>query len=323
MTFARRRYRSALLALLLAGLPAALHAHGGVVAEDDLCIIRIGYLEAHFKIYVPGISGHTEYCEDIPVRGESVFVMEYLHAGLATAPVAFRIIRNTTGKGVYARPADVSALPDIDAVTVRYEPPAIVPDVYTLLHDFREDGEFIGIVTVGNADRQHTAVFPFAVGNTGIGPWPWIVAALLLLQANFWYWRRRTPKAGTAAVLLLAGLLCAPPSADAQTAQSETGRFIVEYRPSLEPLAINRMHHWDLVVTDGAGRPVADARIDVDGGMPAHDHGLPTAPRAVPAVPAGHYRIDGLRFHMQGEWVLQLTIDDGTQSDRVRIVFRL
>ena len=136
MRSARRRNRPRWLAVLFFCLPTALGAHGGVVAEDDLCVIRIGYLEAHFKIYVPAATGHREYCEDIPVRGESVFIMEYLHDGLGERPIAFRIIRNTTGKGIHARQPDVDALPDLDAVTVRYQPPSVVPDVYMLLQDF-------------------------------------------------------------------------------------------------------------------------------------------------------------------------------------------
>ncbi len=57
-------------------LPGNALAHGGVVNDGDLCVINIGYLRAHFKIYVPQERQHQDYCEDIPIRGESVFVME-------------------------------------------------------------------------------------------------------------------------------------------------------------------------------------------------------------------------------------------------------
>ena len=46
-------------------------AHGGVVADGDLCIIKINYLQAHFKIYQPLIDGHEQYCEDLPDAAES------------------------------------------------------------------------------------------------------------------------------------------------------------------------------------------------------------------------------------------------------------
>ncbi len=79
--------------LLLLTLSSSVFAHGGVVEDDDLCVIKIGYLRAHFKIYVPEERQHQEFCEDIPVRGDSVFVMEYQHDGLSEAEIDFRIIR--------------------------------------------------------------------------------------------------------------------------------------------------------------------------------------------------------------------------------------
>ena len=71
--------------LLFLILSPVTFGHGGVVEEDDLCVIKIGYLRAHFKIYVPAERQHQEYCEDIPVRGDSVFVMEYQHDEHAVA----------------------------------------------------------------------------------------------------------------------------------------------------------------------------------------------------------------------------------------------
>ncbi|MBT8100800.1 MAG: hypothetical protein KJO82_13675, partial [Gammaproteobacteria bacterium] len=139
-----------LLALTL--IPALAAAHGGVVEEDDLCVINIGYLKAHFKIFVPQETQHEEYCEDIPIRGDSVFVMEYQHDGLSSAAIDFRIVRNTTGKGTFARLADVEAIDDIESITVRYQPPVVTPDVFTLLQAFDEDGEYIGIVSARQAD---------------------------------------------------------------------------------------------------------------------------------------------------------------------------
>jgi len=169
-------------ALLLTPWQAAF-AHGGVVEEEDLCVIRISYLKAHFKIYQPLIDGHKEYCEDLPNATESIFVMEYLHDEMSRIPVDFRIIRDVTGKGRFARWEDVAAIDDIDSVTVFYQPPLIEPDVFTVLYDFAEEGDYIGVVTAAPADsdRQHIAVFPFEVGYTGYGYWPLIVAILAAL----------------------------------------------------------------------------------------------------------------------------------------------
>jgi len=192
-----------LLTLILVSnclLPAVATAHGSVTPEDDLCIIRVGYYRAHFKIYLPQTEGSREFCEDIPGTGETVFVMEYQHSGLGEVPIDFRVIRNVTGQGVFTRLSDVEAIGDLDAVTVLHHAAAVQPDVFTLLYDFPEAGEFVGIVTVRNADngKTYTAVFPFEVGFTGLGWWPWFVVAAVVLQVNYlwmsgWFarWRRR------------------------------------------------------------------------------------------------------------------------------------
>jgi hypothetical protein len=133
--------------------------------------------------------------------------MEYLHDELSRVPVDFRIIRDVTGKGRFARWEDVAAIEDIDSVTVFYQPPVVEPDVFTVMYDFTEEGDYIGVVTAaptgndrqhiavfpfevgytaptGN-DRQHIAVFPFEVGYTGFGYWPLIVILLIGIQVQY------------------------------------------------------------------------------------------------------------------------------------------
>lgn len=309
------------VALLCAPGTAAI-AHGGVVGEDDLCIINIGYLKAHFKIYVPRETAHEDYCEDIPVRGESIFIMEYEHDSLNDALIDFRIIQNVTGKGTFARLEDVQAIADLDAVTVRYEPPAVVPAVYMLLHEFEQDGEYIGIVSAAGSERDtnYTAVFPFEVGYTGIGIWPWILGALVLLQLQFFYMSRRR----RAAVTLLACVAFASIAhADDEVWLSNAGHFEVRIAERPAPLPLNRMHDWVLEIRDANGTPVDDADIDVVGGMPEHDHGLPTSPRVEDRLGEGRYRLAGLRFHMSGYWEIRLTVSTAKHRDAVTIPFRL
>lgn len=194
-------YRRALLtsALILGRalsvLPATADAHGSVTNEDDLCAIEIGYLRAHFKIYLPQRHGHDEFCEDLPATGESVFVMEYVHRDLGDIPLDFRIVRNVTGMGRFARLADVEAIGDLDAVTELYLPPARRPDVFTVLHRFEEPGEFIGVVTAmpAGAGEPLRAVFPFEVGFTGFGVWPLFLALAVALQLHYLYMSGRFP----------------------------------------------------------------------------------------------------------------------------------
>ena len=96
---------------------------------------------------------------------------------------------------------------------------------------------------------------------------------------------------------------------------SREGHFRVSYQSEIEPIVINRMHRWLLEITDRDGNAVREAKISVDGGMPLHDHGLPTRPRVTGETLPGRYRLEGLRFHMGGKWVLELTIEvDGVKD---------
>ena len=99
--------------------------------------------------------------------------------------------------------------------------------------------------------------------------------------------------------------------------KTESGLFQVSVRSAEQPIPMNRIHRWTVKLSDARGRPVADARIVVDGGMPEHGHGLPTAPKATPGPQAGTYVINGMKFSMDGWWELKLAIEAGGRSDRV------
>ena len=96
---------------------------------------------------------------------------------------------------------------------------------------------------------------------------------------------------------------------------SNRGLFAVTYESELEPLQINVLHSWILHLEDATGTPVLGAKIEADGGMPAHDHGLPTRPRVTVELGDGNYRLEGLRFHMRGDWELMLTIEAAGKTD--------
>ena len=99
--------------------------------------------------------------------------------------------------------------------------------------------------------------------------------------------------------------------------------FRVSYTSQLEPIVINRIHGWVLHVETRGGEPVDDAGIAVDGGMPEHDHGLPTAPEVTRNLGGGDYLVEGLRFHMNGYWELEFTITAGGETDTVVVPLTL
>jgi len=110
-------------------------------------------------------------------------------------------------------------------------------------------------------------------------------------------------------------------SADSRVRISQSGLFQVSYESKQHPIVINRIHSWVLHVETADGQPVANADITLLGGMPAHDHGLPTSPRMTQYLGDGEYLIEGMRFHMNGYWEIAITISAG--GDRDTVIIRL
>ena len=96
----------------------------------------------------------------------------------------------------------------------------------------------------------------------------------------------------------------------------------------IAPLDINRIHSWQLRLTDMQGSPVSNAQIELVGGMPEHDHGLPTQPQITAETEAGIYLLEGVRFHMPGNWQLDIKLSyesdsAGLTTETIKIEFQL
>ncbi|MGZ5644600.1 MAG: FixH family protein, partial [Usitatibacter sp.] len=85
----------------------------------------------------------------------------------------------------------------------------------------------------------------------------------------------------------------------------------------VQPLRVRQLQSVPVLITDAQGRPVENATITVDGGMPEHGHGLPTQPRVKHGNASGKYEIEGLRFSMAGWWEVKLAIDSPAGADRI------
>jgi hypothetical protein len=110
----------------------------------------------------------------------------------------------------------------------------------------------------------------------------------------------------------------APTDLDTSTSQSsDQGTYRISYVPQVESIRINQIHSWVLHVETADGKPVEDAQIGVDGDMPQHGHGLPTRPQVTAYLGNGDYRVEGLKFHMPGWWIVELDINAGGKSDHV------
>lgn len=327
--------RNLLLLLCCASFAPGVLAHGSITAEGDLCIIRIGFYTAHFKVFQPQTSRDREYCEDLPDTGESVFVMDYMHKGLSEVPIEFRIIRDATGLGRFARLDDVLALGDLEPLTVFHQPPVLEPGVFTVLHKFAAEEAYIGIVSVRHPEtgELYQAVFPFSVGFQGWGLMPLFVLLVIVAQAGYWLstggyarWRARRKASGEGFVrvmsLLPLLLLMGAAAPESPSWVSESGKLRASYASAVTPVPLNQIHAWTVHVETADGAPVENAQVEFDGGMPEHNHGLATAP-AVTGLGKGDYLVEGLRFHMQGAWELRITVRYDNSSDRIVIPLNL
>jgi YtkA-like len=102
-----------------------------------------------------------------------------------------------------------------------------------------------------------------------------------------------------------------------RTRSTEKGLFTITIAPEKEPFERATIHSWIATIKTAAGAPVTGAKIDVDGGMPQHGHGLPTKPEMTAELGAGRYRIEGAKFNMTGWWELKLAVKTESAADRI------
>ena len=128
----------------------------------------------------------------------------------------------------------------------------------------------------------------------------------------------------SALALLLA--LCSANAADVRlpdlSGVTDKG-FTIEIYSELSPLSINTMHSWHIRVLDRDDEILELEELNVFGGMPEHDHGLPTQPEVTMRLDNGDYLLEGVRFHMQGRWELQIEFQYAGVDDTAIIDFDL
>lgn len=105
-------------------------------------------------------------------------------------------------------------------------------------------------------------------------------------------------------------------------AETDSGLSIAIFS-EVSPLEINMIHSWRLVIRDSRQQPVNNATINVTGGMPDHDHGIPTQPQVTSQPAAGSYLLEGVRFHMPGKWQIIVSVETEQQSSQAVIEFTL
>ena len=118
--------------------------------------------------------------------------------------------------------------------------------------------------------------------------------------------------------LLLILVLCATAHGENETAKlSAKQHYQVGFISKLDPIVINTMHAWIIHIENKMGEAVLNAELNVVGGMPDHNHGLPTHPQITKDLGNGGYLLEGMKFHMGGWWQVTISIREDDIADNV------
>ncbi len=137
-------------------------------------------------------------------------------------------------------------------------------------------------------------------------------------------WRHILPALALAALVAVVAYLAWGSNGSSnlrRSGLSQQGLYQVTLEPEGGRIKPGEAHSWLLTVKTAAGKPVEYAAIDISGGMPQHRHGLPSSPQASDYLGKGRYRIEGLKFTMDGWWQLHIGISAAAGTDSV--VFNL
>ncbi len=104
---------------------------------------------------------------------------------------------------------------------------------------------------------------------------------------------------------------------------SDKKHFQVSYTSKLDPIEINNLHAWIIYIKDANGKAVHAAEVTVIGGMPEHNHGLPTKPQVTKNLGDGCYLLEGMKFHMLGWWAVTVSIMNENTTDTVTFNLKL
>lgn len=106
-------------------------------------------------------------------------------------------------------------------------------------------------------------------------------------------------------------------------APSEGGLYRIRTRPAELPLKLHQMHDWIVGIELMDGTSEIPTAIRFDGGMPSHGHGFVTRPRVTRNLGGGEFLVEGVKFHMPGDWIIQITVTSRDASDQVSLALKV
>ncbi|MCK6513124.1 FixH family protein [Myxococcota bacterium] len=100
---------------------------------------------------------------------------------------------------------------------------------------------------------------------------------------------------------------------------TKEGTYRVVYVPAPDPIPLNENFAINFTVTYADGREMAlpaDLELKADATMPAHKHGMLQKP-TIQKETTGKYKVDGMKFHMPGQWVMKVDLTSGAKTETV------
>lgn len=91
-------------------------------------------------------------------------------------------------------------------------------------------------------------------------------------------------------------------------------RHMVAFRP--DPLQVEVGMPFSLIMNVCTKRGEPAELVGVDATMPAHKHGMNYAARIVGGAD-GRYRVEGMLFHMPGDWELVFDVRSDGETERM------
>jgi len=109
-------------------------------------------------------------------------------------------------------------------------------------------------------------------------------------------------------------------TSDTQTLESIRGTYQVRYVTDPKVIVLNEPFAIDIWVHRSDGNKLhASFELVVDARMPQHRHGMNRIPKKT-RLTDGHYRVEGMLFHMPGSWEIYFDLSRAGRSERARAV---
>lgn len=112
-------------------------------------------------------------------------------------------------------------------------------------------------------------------------------------------------------------------AAHEQQLRSEKGHYLIKWQAvAQDKVPLNQYFALDIEVNEPLKPVKYPLDLNVNAGMQAHNHGMHTKP-VVHRLANQHFRVEGMLFHMPGQWQVELDISRGVIRDSARLEISL